>query len=322
MAIPFSGKGLAPHLRVDDPDVAGACTSVTSLFVNMRNAKKELDAAGHVLGPLLALLPLDGRAAGPLATMAVCMVRGAAYPEAIACIDAVIDRTSDAPIGTVERPWQYHGTEPMTWPRQQALLWLMRGECRLASGDREGGEAALAEGATRAKTAELPPYFGLRFRTHDTEQGTVADHRLLALVHGARALRLRFEGHDPSPHRKVKKSKKPAPPDRAQLTLARTYLDDALHVIGPRVAEQYAGLVPQPQFEHPDLTRAQKDASWQKLAYFESALVDEHLGDLDRARLHLGRSKWISALREPTHHWEGPLREAVARLGVENTPLA
>lgn len=322
MSVPFSGKGLAPLLDLANPDRAIACRSVTSLYFNMRNGKQEFNATGHVLAPLLALLPHEPAAAGPLATMAPCLVRNGAYPEGSACIDAIVDLESDEALGTPDAPWHYHSAEKMTWPRQQALFWLMRGECRLAANDRAGAEAALAEGARRAIASAMPPYFGLSGKNHSTAHGTTADYRLLALVHGARALRLVFEGKDPSPYRKVKKRKASETPDAALLTSARAYLDDALAVIGPGVAEQYAGLVPDALYEHPALTRAHKDAFWQLTAYYESALVDEHLGDLARARLHLGRAKFLSALREPTHHYEPDLREAVARLGAQNTPLA
>lgn len=62
--------------------------------------------------------------------------------------------------------------------------------------------------------------------------------------------------------------------------------------------------------------------SWQKFAYFESGLVHEHLDDTASAHLHLGRANWISALNDPTHRHENALQEVVARLRVENVPLA
>lgn len=231
---PFTAKGIAPFLARTNPERAAACERVTSLIVNLGSGAKIFAIAGELLPPLLALLPEETAAAGPLATFADPLTRVAAYPEASACIDAVIDRDSAAPLGMLEEPWLFQAeNEKMTWPRQQALLWLWRGEARLAAGDREGGNAAFAEGARRAEAAAMPARFGL-LGSRSPFVGTVADRRLWALTRAARALRLRSEGKDPCDHRKTKNKANPGA-DPAQLALARAYLAEVLAAIGARI---------------------------------------------------------------------------------------
>lgn len=317
-AAPFSGKGIAPFLALSSPERVAACARATTLVVNLGSGLKVFTASGHLLGPLLALLPHEAAAAGPLATFADHLTRAGAYPEALSCIDAVVGLAPARPLGTIDTPWDTG--EPMTWPRQQALLTLWRGECRLAVGDHEGGMAALAEGVRRAEAAEMPPRIRL-LGGRTPFRGSIADRRLWALVQAAHALRLRYEGKDACEGRKVKKRKASEKPDPALLASARAYLDEALAVIGPRVAAQHAGLEPRSDWEHPGLTSEHREHAWQKAAYFESGLVDEHLGDLTRARQHLGRAKWLSALANPSHRFEDELLEVVGRLGIENVPL-
>ncbi len=318
---PFTAKGISPFLERGNRERKEACARATSLLVNAGNAKTAFAATGYLLEPLLALLPEEPAAAGPLAAFAERLTRSSAYPEAAVCIDAVIDRASDVPLGEIEEPWDEAIGGPMTWPRQQALLWLWRGEGRLASGDRAGGDAALAEGVRRAEAAAMPTPFGL-LGSGSPFRGDAADRAMWARVQAASALRLRFEGKDACDFRKVKKRKANEKPDRALLELARAYLDDALAVIGPRVAAQYAGLTPKADGAADGWAFALVTHQWQRFAYFESGLVDEHLGDLARARVHLGRAKWISALGNPTHRHEYALQETVARLQLENVPLA
>lgn len=318
MSESFSAKAIAPSLQLDNAERAAACRRATSLIYNLRNGSKVFAAAGLMLEPLLVLLPHEPEAAGTLATFADYLTKASAYPEALRCIDAVIDRPSDKVLGTIDAPWE--GTE-MTWPWQQALLAMWRGECRFAAGDRDGGEASFADAARRAEAANMPEVFGLT-GARSPYKGTVADRRLWALIQGANALRLHYEGKDPCAARKVKKRKPKDVPDPKLLATARRYLDDALAVIGSRVATQYAGLEPRTDYEHPSFTSELKRHAWQRVAYFESGLVYELLGELDKARQHLGRAKWISALGNPSHRHEDELLEVVTRLGIENVPLA
>ncbi|NVB77559.1 MAG: hypothetical protein HOV81_04110 [Kofleriaceae bacterium] len=312
---PFSGKGIAPFLDRENPERAAACMRAADLIANMGGSDRVFNASPHLIEPLLALLPFEPAAAHPLAALGEKLTYAHAYPEAQVCIDAVIDLESTEPFSQIDEPWGRD--QPMTWPWQQALLWLWRGEGRLAAGDRAGGEAALAEGARRAEASAMPEVFGL-LGPGSPFKGTVADRRLWALVRGASALRLRFEGKDACAARKVKKPKKGAKPDPALLALARAYVDDALAVIGPRVAAQYAGLEPKAEKHALELERH----AWQRFAYFESGLLSEHVGDMATARLHLGRAKWISALFNPGHRHDLRLLEVIERLGIENVPLA
>lgn len=314
----FSGKGLAPLLIASSPDRAIACRSVTSLFLNHGDPKKAFAAAGHVLGPLLAIARVEPAAAAPLATMVRPLVRAAAYPEAAACIDAVITLESAEPIGKLDEPWHYRSTEPMTWPRQRAFLWLWRGECRLAAGDGVGAEEALRESARRAIESGVPTPLGLT-GARSPYQGSWDDAMRLARVRGAEALRRRYDGLDPCTHRKVKKGKGGGARDAALLALARASLDEVLTAVRPRAVGLYAPLTPKTKGEHPDLTQAERDARWIGYAYLVSALVFALAGDTARAKVDLGRAKWISALFDPAHRHEDTLREAVARLGATQT---
>jgi hypothetical protein len=194
------------------------------------------------------------------------------------------------------------------------------GECRLAAGDRKGGEAALADGARRAEKSGMPAVFGLQ-GLDASYQGTYADSRLFALVQGARALRLRYEGKDACADRKVKKPTTSKKPDPALLRLATTYLDEALVVIGPRVKTQFAGLKPRTAKQGMDYSSEHQQHAWQRFAYFESGLVKEQLGDRKGAAADVGKAAWISALFNPGHRHDTELLDAIARLGAKSVPL-
>jgi hypothetical protein len=324
---PFSGKAIAPYLDPESPERAEACRRLANLFYEMRNGTKEFNAASHVLEPLLRLLPHDESAAEPLATMASVLTAGCAYPEALRCIEAVIDHDPGKPLGHRLRHadlWKPTSNEPMTWPRERALLTLYRGECLLAQGDEQAGEEALAEGTARAAAAEMPVYF--RISPVHSERGTTADYRALALTRAARAIRFRLEGKDVVHARKLPK-KRDTRDDGRSLELARSYVEKALAAVMPRVAVQYAGLVPwdyreEPNGVSPELTRAQKDQLWQAKVLYEAGMLDERAGDLVRARHRLGQGKHLLALALSIGSTiQDEMDEAVRRLGVVNVSL-
>ena len=318
---PFSAKGIAPFLTPDNPERVEACARASNLIFETRDGAKVFKASQILIEPLLALLPIEPAAANPLATLAYFLTDAHAYPEALVCIDAIIDRSPDRPLGSMYSPWDGGESNPMTWPRQQALLSLWRGECLLAAGDRERGEAALADFARRAEASDIPRDRLSIGGTHSWWSGNYADLRMWSLYQAARALRLRYQGEDACRGRKVPKRKAKDKPDPALLSLARAYLDEVMAVIEPRVAKQFAGLVPT-DTKHPGYTTAHLNASWQQYVYFESGLLYEQLGELDKARLHVGRAKWLFALDDPSHQHRTNLTDAVERLGAVNTPLA
>lgn len=319
---PFSAKGILPFLALESPDHAAACQRLVSLYNEFGDLEKAVSAGDLVVAPLLALLPHDGCAAAPLATIGASLVKAADHAAARDCLAPVVDWPELLPLGRWDRPWHYHSTASMTLDHQRATLKLLEGQCLLALGDRGGGEAALAEGARRADSAAYPTPFGLD-GVRSTSHGDVADFRLRSLCAGARALRRRFEGHDASPYRKPKKpakGAKPVTPDPTWLALARDYLDEVLAAIRPRAAAIFAGLEPHPTTEHPEVGAPQRAATWMQLAYTESALVHERQTDLESARRDLAKARWISALFDPAHRWQSELLAAVERLGGVPAP--
>ncbi len=312
-----SASKLIPFLAPGHPDAAEACRTLTSALTNARGSTKLFPMVAKVLEPLLTLAKTEASALAPLATAGRMAWAISAYPEARACLEAACAVEAAAPLGdwTAAIPWD-RTREPMTAARERAMLHGYLGECLLADGEDAPGEALLARAIT---SADLPGYLKVGVTMYD--YGTPADFRLYALARAARALRLRHHGMDACSGRKPPKRKAATAPDPLLLARACDYAERALTVIGPRLAEQYAGLVPDTTYQHPGLTLAHKDALWQWRVLFEAALLDELRGDLARARVRLGKAKLLAALNEPTHHYEPALREAVARLGAVNTPL-
>lgn len=312
-----SASKLAPFLVAGHPDAAEACRVLASLFANAGGSTKLFPMYGKVLEPLLALAKTAPAALPPLATAGRVAWPISAYPEVRACLSVVCAATPEVPLAVWAAgvPWD-RTREPMTVSRERAMLQLYLAESLLAEGDEPAGEALFAEAIA---TPELPGY--LRVSPTMYDYGTPADFRLYALARAARALRLRHQGLDACAGRKPPKRKPGAVPDGRQLTMAQAYVEKALAVIGPRVVEQYAGLIPDTTYAHPGLTLAHKDYLWQWRVFFEAALVDELAGRPERACVRLGKAKLLAALNEPTHHYERELREAVARLGAVNTPL-
>lgn len=312
-----SASKLAPFLVAGHADAAEACRVLASLIANAGGSTKLFPMYGKVLEPLLALAKTEPAALAPLATAGRLAWGISAYPEARACLELVCAAEPSAPLAvwTAGVPWD-RTREPMTVPRERAMLQLYLAESLLAEGDSAAGEELFAK--TIAKD-ELPGY--LRVGTTMYDYGTPGDFRLYALARAAGALRLRHQGLDACAGRKPPKRKPGSAPDPRLLATAETYAERALAVVGPRVVEQYAGLIPDTTYAHPGLTLAHKDYLWQWHVFFEAALVDELAGRTERARVRLGKAKLLAALKEPTHHYEPELREAVARLGAVNTPL-
>ncbi len=308
-----TAKSLAPSLVPGNPD---ACRLLASLFANAGGTTKLFPMFGHVEAPLLALVETDPAALSPLATGGRAAWSCHAYPEARAFLAPVIAARPATPVGVwISVPWDRTG-EPMTAEREHALLQLYYAESLLALGESEAGERRFAEALGQAT---LPGYLRLTGSIYD--HGTPDDFRLLALTRAARALRLRFEGKDACVFRKVKKPRPGAVPDASLLALARTYVDRALAVVGPRVVAQYAGLVPDATYAHEGRTRLHKDYAWQRHVLFEAALLDEHAGLRARATSRMGKARLLAALNDPTLTYEPELRDAVARLGATVTPL-
>ena len=76
-------------------------------------------------------------------------------------------------------------------------------------------------------------------------------------------------------------------PQGNSLALATHFAETALAVVAPRAREQYAGLVPDPVYSL-ELTRLQKSFAWQRMTYFEAALLDETNGNCSE-----GVSEWV-----------------------------
>jgi len=92
-----STKKYAQSLETGHPACADACQRLTSLFYNSGGDRLTLVMTGDALDLLVGLAPHEPAARHTLAAAASASWRARAYPEARACIDALLPFEAEAP---------------------------------------------------------------------------------------------------------------------------------------------------------------------------------------------------------------------------------
>ena len=234
----MAGKQLVQFIDVRHPDHEEVCRLLTTKFANSGGTRALLPLALDVVAPLITLLESTSAARRPLATAGRVLWSAAAYPEARACLEAVLPFASALPLDPAWNvPWRYSGERAFVeGPREEALLRLYYAECLLAAGQHEDGERAFIEAFALAEKASLPTYLQLAGATD--VWGDLSDFRVHALTRAARAIRLCLAGRDACVWRKLPKSKQVPLDDPKLLATATAYEETAHSIVDARAPEQ------------------------------------------------------------------------------------